>query len=265
MSANSSAEETRQPRRAAKSSIGITERLLAWLGFPLLLAVVFFSVGRSARPTEIVSNMVRFYTFDQGANTEWSSDRVSHARFAPRTESPDLLPTRSRRFFLGPFGAETIDLNLDEELPPHQSVTVSLDLFIIRSWDGNAPGLGFDRFQIRHDDDPDPTFNASFTNSGPRSITTQSYPYQFEQKECPGTTGASEVGTLGFDFRGSARNSVYRISNSFAHRSSTLRIRFSGVGLNDESWGLDNVSVRTSSQLEPNPEPNWATDCQDPD
>jgi hypothetical protein len=245
-----------------KPPIGVVERLVALLGLPILLLSVIL-LGRSAKPSP-TANIVRFYSFDSGVSGEWSRDDVGHALFRPRTESPDLLPTPSKRFFLGPFGAETVDLDL-EELPPHQSVTVSLDLFLMGSWDGNQPELGFDRFQIREGDDPDPIFNASFTNAGPGSVTTQSYPYEFREKECPGTTGASEVGTLGFDFRDVPHNSVYRISSSFAHSDDAVRVRFSGAGLNDESWGIDNVTVSASSQLEPIPEPSWAAQCQAPD
>lgn len=247
----------------APTKIGKLETFALFLGL-IGVAGVGYLYLQSARPTPVATT-VKFYTFDHAVGPEWSEDKVAHARFKPITDTPSALPRpESKRFFLGPFGAETVDLDLTD-LPSHEAVTVTLDLFLMDTWDGNAPGLGFDRFQIRCCDDPDPTFNASFTNSGPESPTTQSYPFQYGEMECPGTTGASEVGTLGFDARETPHNSVYRISNSFPHSDDTLTIRFSGVGLNDEHWGLDNVSITTSSQLEPNPQPSWADQCQNPD
>jgi hypothetical protein len=48
----------------------------------------------------------------------------------------DITPVGARRF-LGQLGNEALSLTL-ADLPPHTSVTVSFDLFIINSWDGNG-------------------------------------------------------------------------------------------------------------------------------
>ncbi|HEV2755928.1 MAG TPA: hypothetical protein VG318_09160 [Actinomycetota bacterium] len=248
--------------RASKSSVGVVERLIAVLGLPILLLAVVV-LGRSARP-EPDARVVRFDTFDDGVGGVWSHQEVTTARFKPTSATQAELDPRSKRSFLGPFAAETVDLSL-EELPDHAAITITFDFFAIGSWDGNNVENGPDRFQLRADDDDEPFFDASFTNGGPGGITKQSYPFQFTEMRCPGTTGSSEYETLGFDFRSSPHNSVYRITRTFPHRGETLRVRFTGYGLSasstDESWGLDNVAVTTSTQLEPNPEPDWATQC----
>jgi hypothetical protein len=51
------------------------------------------------------------------------------------------------------------------------------------------------------------------------------------------------VNTLGYAFFG---DSIYRLTFTFAHTSDTLALNFSsslfeGKGIEDESWGLDNV------------------------
>lgn len=245
--------------------LGPVEVFIVMISLPLLiLAVILF--GRSARSAPTATTVL-FETFDHGVSRAWSRQDVDHARFKPEsaTNVEEVMP-RSKRVFLGQFGAETVVLTLND-LPSHASVEVAFDLFTIRSWDGNNPETGPDQFQVYFDDEPSPVFSASFTNSAPSPTARQSYPYQYGERDCPGTTGAAETGTLGFDFRETPRNSVYRISTTSAHEASSLRIHFTGFGLSspieDESWGLDNVSVTVSSQLEPNPEPEWAANCRE--
>ncbi|HEV2757654.1 MAG TPA: hypothetical protein VG318_17985 [Actinomycetota bacterium] len=201
------------------------------------------------------ATIVLLETFD-GLNGQWSTTRFT--------------TTDSGRRFLGRFSADTVDLTVDD-LPRHRSVQISFDLFIVGSWDGVArgPGLGPDRFQVRADG-PDPIFDAAFTNLAPDSITRQSYPLQYGAGECPGESGGSEADTLGYLFRGTVRDSVYRITTNVDHVASSVRVRFTGFGLttpsseplSDESWGLDNVMITTSTQPEPNPVPRWATSCE---
>lgn len=51
------------------------------------------------------------------------------------TQATDTTPEGDRRF-LGQVASETVELTLTD-LPPHTNVTVSFDLYIINSWDGN--------------------------------------------------------------------------------------------------------------------------------
>ena len=59
----------------------------------------------------------------------------------------------------------------------------------------------------------------------------------------PGGTGAVENDTLGYSFYG---DSVYHLSYTFANLSDAITLNFIGSGLegiDNESWGLDNVKV----------------------
>lgn len=60
----------------------------------------------------------------------------------------DTTPAGSRTF-LGQFGNNTASLTLGG-LVPHNSLTLSFDLFVIRSWDGNSSisGAGPDIFTL---------------------------------------------------------------------------------------------------------------------
>ncbi|MEI6781088.1 MAG: immunoglobulin domain-containing protein, partial [Verrucomicrobiota bacterium] len=64
--------------------------------------------------------------FQGGVGQEWSHRQT------------DVTPVGNRRF-LGQFGNGTVYLTLNG-LPAHQGVTVSFELFIIRSWDGGWAG-----------------------------------------------------------------------------------------------------------------------------
>jgi hypothetical protein len=74
---------------------------------------------------------------------------------------------------------------------------------------------------------------------------TQAYPGSFGASY-PGLTGAAEHNTLGYSFGVGPADSVYRLTATFDHASSSVTLDFSGVNLQDiadESWGLDNLRV----------------------
>jgi len=81
-----------------------------------------------------VPQTIYFYDFEKKVSTEWSSSKT------------DMTPL-GKRHFLGQFANETVTLFL-EKLPLHKEVTLSFDLFIIRSWDGNHPQHGRDIFNL---------------------------------------------------------------------------------------------------------------------
>ncbi|MHC4905843.1 MAG: hypothetical protein ACYTEN_08500, partial [Planctomycetota bacterium] len=64
-----------------------------------------------------------FNDFEGSVGSEWSHTNT------------DVTPIGSRSF-LGQLGNDTVSLSLTD-LDAHSSITLSLDLFIIRSWDGN--------------------------------------------------------------------------------------------------------------------------------
>ena len=168
-------------------------------------------------------------------------------------------PNRLQRF-LGEFGGprigvpgdpgynrtrveQTISLTL-RGLPPHSALKVSFDLYILKSWDGNSPRYGPDRWSL--DVAGGPVLLAT-TFSNNHKVSTEGSDQDYPRPKSPPRTGASFTNTLGYAFFG---DSIYPLEFTFAHTGSDLTLNFSsslfeGKGLADESWGLDNVRVTT--------------------
>src|SRR5215471_7968079 len=168
-----------------------------------------------------------------------------------------------RQSFLGEFGGpvllapppydpqhfvrvdETVTLTL-RDLKPHTFVTVSFDLYVLKSWDGNNQTYGPDRWTLRVQGGPT-LLDSTFSNN-PKTgadLSQQNYPVA----NSPHQSGAASVNTLGYTFYG---DSIYHFSFNFPHAEDTLVLNFSsslfeGKGTDDESWGLDNVRVSSNS------------------
>jgi len=201
------------------------------------------------------------------AYPEWTSSGYTNsanqagtitAGSGPRTVATVASPNGQQRF-LGEFGgpalvtappydpkhfvrvSETVTLTL-RDLKPHTFATVAFDLYILKSWDGNNPIYGPDRWSLSVQDGPtllDTTFSNNPKTGGDLSL--QNYPIANSGQQ----TGAAAVNSLGYRFFG---DSIYRLSFRFPHTGSTLVLNFSsslfeGKGTGDESWGLDNVRV----------------------
>jgi hypothetical protein len=152
--------------------------------------------------------------------------------------SIDITPVGSR-VFLGEFGAETVSLSLSD-LPSHAEVTVSFDLLVIQSWDGNFRKYGPDVFDLSVVEGPT-LLHTTFAS--PDTDLLQAYPDPFPGGRFAGGTGASMVDALGYPFWG---DSVYHLTFTFPHSSSTVRFDFSASlteDVRDESWGVDDVEV----------------------
>jgi hypothetical protein len=157
-------------------------------------------------------------------------------------------PKGARRF-LGRFANEGTTLTLGN-LPAHSAVTVSFDLLVIQSWDGSNTGFGPDLWEWSVGGERT-LLRATFSNSSDAGLR-QSYPDSYPYSLNAGGTGAAERNTLGFptvpSYSGGT-NSVYRMTNTFAHSGGRLVLRFGAGGLEsavNESWGLDNVVVTVS-------------------
>ena len=230
-----------------------------------LLGATLCLASAAGSATTVYSN-----DFQSAFGSEWSSNFGGGLGL-------DNVPADLNRRFLGRNdGAPTLGFSNDSVklsltgLGAHNKVTVSFDVYVINSWDGNGPQGNFCC-------GPD-VFGVSLVNVTPGSasglLTTfsnldandrsdipaegvlQSYPNPFPN--LPGSapfTGAAEVGTLGYDFFGVGAgddDSVYHISLTFDHSVSSLDLSFFGLGLqdlDDESWGLDNVTVSTTAPV----------------
>jgi hypothetical protein len=186
------------------------------------------------------AQVVYFNNFENGVGSEWSDS------------STDITPVGNRQF-LGQFGNETVALTLNN-LPAHTEVTISFDLFIIRSWSGNEPDI----WNLNVSNGPI-LLHTTFNNHDPHifnSPTPQAYPDNYPDGSHPSFTGASEINALGYTFLCEPSpgdgvvdlpmDTVYELSFIFPHFASELVLNFSGAelaGLASASWGLDNVTV----------------------
>ncbi|HEY3267722.1 MAG TPA: DUF642 domain-containing protein [Armatimonadota bacterium] len=185
--------------------------------------------------------------FAAGAGSEWSSGTVS---VTPGTSG------HAADRFLGEFSAGAVSLSL-ASLPAHESITVSFDLYMIRSWDGNdtrdlgAGPVGPDRFSVTADGRS--LLNTTFSAWNDALDERQSHPVAYSPAQLinyVARTGAAESNTLGFLYDGYVQDSVYRLSYTFPHAAPTLAVRFQGApneNIGNESWGLDNVAVSVSA------------------
>ena len=169
-----------------------------------------------------------FNDFEGVVGSEWSNT------------STDITPVGARTF-LGQFGNQTVSLTLASV--PACNVTVSFELFIIKTWDGHVDTGGWggpDVWDLSVGGGPT-LLNTTFATHSPRK---QAYPDTYPgglglPPYHPHNTGAAEVGTLGFTTV--YDDAVYNLSFTFAHAGGPLVLNFSATGLQgvgDESWGL---------------------------
>ncbi len=166
--------------------------------------------------------------------------------------------------FIGEFNNETVNLSL-ADLPEHSTVTIEFDLVILRSWDGNETGenlapsvaeffaamgasvVGPDIWSLALDQKP--LLITTFSNWNSPGFR-QAYPGTYPGGSFPSRTGASAVNTMCYDFFDHNQDTTYHMVYTVPHNQSGLTLSFTAAGLqtiDDESWGLDNVSVRLSS------------------
>lgn len=199
----------------------------------LLLAPLLFHASASH------AMVVYEHDFQSAVGSEWTH--------TTRQDTPTPYPFGPRSF-LGEFGNDTVSLNL-LGLAPHDSVLLEFDLYLIRSWDGSSAGTAYDygddAFKVSVGGGP-VLLDETFSNGNPAGQSfgpASSNPY---------FSGAAETYSLGYVFvdgtqqTSQVMDSVYRLSFAFAHSTDLLTLNFSGYGLqgmDDESWGLDNVRV----------------------
>jgi hypothetical protein len=143
-------------------------------------------------------------------------------------------------------------------LPAHDKLTISFDLYIINSWDGDTgfyPPVG-------RNVGPDWWGATVGTTPGDQQtlVAEQTYttltesPWNFTQSAPP----PDEENTLGYFFTDSngtfAVDEVYHLTRTFDHTSDAVLFMFNGrTGSTGggESWGLDNVTLTAEAIPEP--------------
>jgi len=202
--------------------------------FCIVILTMFIFSGQNAFSTV---HYLYFNDFSSYIGPEWST---SHE------DGLTISTTPSGENFLGRdplygFQNETVRLALTG-LPMNSILDVSFDLFIINSWDGNTPGeYGPDYWSFGVEGES-PLLYTTFRNTSDQDY--QSYPNNY-YAENPYRTGAIENNTLGYTFYGDA---VYNLNFNVAYTGNSVTLEFMASNLQtysieDESWGLDNVSV----------------------
>lgn len=160
--------------------------------------------------------------------------------------------------FLGRFANDqSVTLSLDGLPVSDYGYVVSFDFYAIDSWDGEYTGevgVGPDHFGVRIDGVE--VFNETFNNmdglhpwgDADQSFGGQNAPSGLYEPR----TGAFANNVLLVEpgWGGTPRDASYRLSFAFQPADSAASIEFFGAGLqnpDDESWGIDNVTVRTLS------------------
>ncbi len=199
-------------------------------------ALVAVAIAASAASADTVY----FNDFEaESAGNEWTSYALQSTPVESRT-------------FLGKFGNENVGLHL-ENLPEHEALRLSFDLYIIGSWDGNTQP-GPDEWGVRLANGL-PLLHTTFCVSSPNSGRTQNFPEWVGGGSHEQRTGADESNSLGYWWSNDVRpvpvqtDAVWHLSIVFPHLGSDVDLNFFGRGLQpleDEAWGLDNVRVEAS-------------------
>jgi hypothetical protein len=177
--------------------------------------------------------------------------------------TPITTKTPSGQNYLGEYANETACLQLPGLLD-HSHVTVSFDLYIVRSWDGNeihrpVNVAGYMPYSPEQIIGPDEWL---FKANGKNLIHTtfanwdwqsygfhQAYPDDYPWGSNPALSGAMEVNSLGYYFSTIPMDAIYHLTFTFRQGNPELTLDFSAVGLQgltDESWGVDNLTVLLS-------------------
>ncbi|MDZ4667891.1 MAG: gliding motility-associated C-terminal domain-containing protein [bacterium] len=141
---------------------------------------------------------------------------------------------------LGPFGNDSVTYNMID-LPAHDSIRVTFDLFIHDTWEGNCAVVGSDKFRFKNGNKDE--LNTTFSN-------TLSCSQNYTNIGDSAFTGATQKNLpLRCDINGVTTK--YTITRAFSHSSANLDLSWvaeltdtvDNSTLCNESWTLDNVSI----------------------
>ncbi|HZW03396.1 MAG TPA: hypothetical protein VFF68_05695, partial [Anaerolineaceae bacterium] len=127
-------------------------------------------------------------------------------------------------------GPNTLTLS---ELPNHQSIRISFDLYIIGEWQGNPWALSADGRTL---------LNTSFSND---PDYCQAYPANLPGCSSPAQRGAVGINELEYEEKPDSR---YHLTYRFAHSDDEISWIFDAPDMPDEAeWGLDNLVVEVDN------------------
>lgn len=172
------------------------------------------------------------------------------------SDAPISITPNGSNHFLGLFQNQTTELSLTG-LPYPGTATVAFDLYVIGTWDGNAPmpeaGPDIWSFGVGATKLIETTFGQWYGFSNDYG---QAYPGEYPTGVYPFRSGASSINSLGYtgSYWDSSGDSIYSLSFTFPYGTNDLALNFSG-NLSDvapnENWGIDNIQVSVSPVPEP--------------
>lgn len=170
-----------------------------------------------------------------------------------------ILSNYNSTMVLGQYnrGGFTVSLS---NLPKHQIMEISFDLYIHDSWDGNRKGEkndnGPDIWKLNVDGKP--YMYTTFSNADCGADTNcfpQSFPYNYQNNSMNPKTNAFQTNLPGICHNGGQPNgtTLYKINKRIHHSEHAVSIDFLDelVQSNtadpkcDESWSLDNLTIKT--------------------
>lgn len=149
-------------------------------------------------------------------------------------------------------GGFTLTVN---NLPKHSLITISFDLYIHDTWDGNKPAPdGPDIWQMVVNNNT--YINTTFSNSDCKAgyiCPPQSFPFDYPNNYNNPKTGAYKINLPGVCAGGGTNTtSQYKIVKTIVHNADVLTLQCLDklVQTNtpdpkcDESWSVDNISIK---------------------
>ena len=210
------------PHAGLLDEVGIYNRALSGSEIQSIFAAD--SAGKCNTAAAPSGSVPYFTDLEQGIGPEWGLSTVDNSQ-------------RGFSSFTGRFGNNAQTLRVGN-LTAGQSYTLGFDFYVIDTWDG--VGYGPDYFNVSLDGNQ--VFHETFSNyNGDPPSQPQSYP------------GTPDGGRVNYGFHPSYVDAIYRnIEITFTASNSAAQFTFQGQNLeaiDNESWGLDNVSVRRTSDL----------------
>jgi len=182
------------------------------------------------------------------AGTIYSSD--FSGTVGPQWNRTSTMTTPNGERYLGSFFNDTVRLSLNT-LPPHDTVTVEVDLYIVGNMDGSntQPGNGPDVITVVVGGVT--KLVTTFSNFPNLATHRQAYPGTYPGALNAGATGALRINSLGYPSKGSNEHSdaVYRLTFEVAHTVGSFAFEVRGFGMSttlaeEEWWGIDNIRVK---------------------
>jgi hypothetical protein len=165
-----------------------------------------------------------------------------------------IITTYNGSSVLGRYNNGYFNVKLND-LPKHDLITITFDLYIHDNWDGNKTTPdGPDIWQMSVDDKI--YINATFSNTNCPAgyfCSPQSYPFNYPNNYNNPKTGAYRTDLPGVcGIVGPNGTTQYKIEKTFVHTGNNLVLRCLDklVQTNstdpkcDESWSVDNISIK---------------------